>query len=82
MNQSFVSSPIGQSELGVEDDVVHTEVSANGARDYSEHQLTRNLQAYLTQSLRNLAVREPEDYFPHLPGMDLLIAQAQQQQQQ
>ncbi len=46
------------------------------------HELLDCVEGYLSQPTSLTLIHEPEEYHPHLPGMALLIAQAQQQQQQ
>ncbi len=46
------------------------------------HQLLNCVEGYLSRSTSLTLIPEPEEYHPHFPGMALLIAQAQQQQQQ
>ena len=46
------------------------------------HQLLNCVEGYLSRSTSLTLIHEPEEYHPHFPGMALLIAQAQQQQQQ
>lgn len=75
------ASPLSETEHVSQEDA-HGTAEPDAKVHCQARQLIRHVDGYLNRRGGDLAVPEVEEYFSHLPGMDILIAQAQSQQQQ
>lgn len=75
-------SALDLSELLDELYDLQAEVHANPAAQDRVLRLIQRIEGYLERTTHGEVSLAMGDYHPHLPGMEILIAQAQQQQQQ